>query len=191
MLYIHIPFCKQRCIYCDFYSTIYSENKVGKYFEAVCSELRLRATESHNTLSSIYIGGGTPSVVPTKYLELLLNTIRQYYEISQDAEITIELNPDDVSPNYASTLLTLGVNRVSLGVQTFSDQQLKFLNRRHTSNKAIEAVQTLHDAGIHNLSIDLIYGLPHQTLSQWQSDVKIALSLPIKHLSACGRYLCE
>ena len=184
MLYIHIPFCKQRCIYCDFYSTVLNSNKLTAYIDALCAEIQQRAALSTKPLTSIYIGGGTPSIIPIQGLRKIFQTILQHFTISETAEITMELNPDDVTPQYVADLKQLGINRTSLGIQTFADKHLRFLNRRHDANKAIVAVQTIHEVGIDNISIDLIFGLPEQTIDEWQQDLEKALTLPISHLSA-------
>ena len=135
-------------------------------------------------LQSIYIGGGTPSTLSAETLAHIINTIRATFSIAPNAEFTIEMNPDDVTPAFVDLLIGLGVNRVSLGTQTFSDPLLKLLNRRHDARQAIEAVHLIHRRGITNISIDLIYGLPNQTLNDWQYDVRQAIALPITHLSA-------
>lgn len=185
MLYIHIPFCKQRCIYCDFYSTTLSPEFTHSYVEAVENEINDRHLElpSH-TLSSVYIGGGTPSLLPIDAIHKLFTAIRSRFVLAHDAEITFEVNPDDVNIQFIKVLKSEGVNRMSLGVQSFNDNQLKLLNRRHSSAQAVDAVNLIHQMGIQHINLDLIYGQPHQTLEMWTSDVRQALSLPIDHLSA-------
>lgn len=184
-LYIHVPFCKSRCIYCDFYSTTCTEKLQQPYTEALCQELTQRKSYlDSKTLGSVYIGGGTPSVMSTHLLERIFDAIVQHWRLAPNAEITIEVNPDDITPNFMKAIASLPINRVSMGVQTFIDDNLHFLNRRHTAHQAIEAVSVLHDAGIHNISIDLIYGLPNQTVEDWQRDLEQAFVLPISHLSA-------
>lgn len=185
-IYIHIPFCVKRCIYCDFYSTTYGEKIQNGYVNALCNELIMRKNylPTNGKISSIYIGGGTPSRLSATQLVQIFSTISQHFSISKDAEITMEMNPDDVTIEYMTSLLGLPINRISLGVQTFDDKQLKFLNRRHTSQQVYDAINIIRQFGITNISIDLIYGLPSQTLQQWNNDVDKALSLPITHLSA-------
>lgn len=180
-LYIHVPFCSQRCIYCDFYSTTMGTDMRQQYTNALCKELESYAGE---TLSTIYLGGGTPSQLSEEQLSQLFDKIYFCFSITPNAEITIEVNPDDVTSAFVEKIKTLGVNRVSLGIQTFDDQRLHFLNRRHTSSEAKKAVQLIADKGIENISIDLIYGLPKQTLDEWCKDVEQALALPIVHLSS-------
>lgn len=184
-LYIHIPFCKSRCIYCDFYSTTSTTDKQTPFINAIEGEIRSRAGYlATNELDSVYIGGGTPSVLTHNNIERLFSVIRQHFSIKPGAEITIEANPNDITPELADLLASLSVNRVSMGVQTFDPDMLKLLRRRHTPQQADEAVGTLRSAGINDISIDLIYGLPNQSLGQWQQDLMHALQLPVTHLSA-------
>ena len=185
MLYIHIPFCQQRCIYCDFYSTTQSIDKSQTYIQAIANEMRHRSRELPSTLlSSVYVGGGTPSLLPHEAIQQLFGAIRTHFCISEGAEITFEANPDDITSELLDVLIAVGVNRISLGIQSFNDQQLRMLRRRHSATQAIEAVNLIHQKGIPHISIDLIYGQPQQTLETWQSDLTTALSLPIDHLSA-------
>lgn len=199
-VYIHIPFCQSRCIYCDFYSTT-NLSRQTEYVECLLHEMDLRQKEwlclteqevedkkersSHaRTSLSIYIGGGTPSTLPPSLLQHLLEETVRRFPPCQDAEITIEANPDDVTPEWITALQHTPVNRVSMGVQTFNDTELQALRRRHTARQAKEAVHQLHQAGYTNLSIDLIYGLPEQTLDAWERNVDEAISLGIPHVSA-------
>ena len=186
-LYIHVPFCESRCIYCDFYSQTLGPVWREKYLSALKRELAMRSGET-DALRTIYFGGGTPSVLSVSQVADVMECIRTYYNICADAEITFEMNPDDVSPDYVAALLEVGINRISLGVQTFDDALLAFLRRRHTASQATDAVCLLADAmhkrGVSNISIDLIYGLPGQSMETWFRDVEKALSLPISHLSA-------
>ena len=186
-LYLHIPFCKkpQRCIYCDFFSTTQGSEWRRKYTERLCQEIAERRDEAlSRPLSSIYFGGGTPSQLSFNELQQIWEAIRKNYKILPNAEITIEVNPDDISREYVQNLRFLGFNRVSMGVQTFNDRLLQTIQRRHSSNQAKEAIQMLHDAGFQNLSIDLIHGLPGQTVEDFEEDLDTALQMPITHLSA-------
>lgn len=186
-IYIHIPFCKSRCIYCGFYSTTLSEIQ-EQYIDCICNEIHLRENylpESYNNIKSIYLGGGTPSVLSVKLLNRLFDTI--YNKVSSPQEIeetTIECNPDDVTVDFANHLPQLEINRVSMGVQTFDDNRLKWIHRRHTSQQVYNAVNILHSAGISNISIDLIFGFPDETIDEWKSDIDKALSLDVEHISA-------
>ena len=179
-LYIHIPFCKSRCIYCGFYSTTAFELR-QQYTDALCREIADRASGS---ISTIYLGGGTPSQLTLPQLHQIFDTIYKYNKVEKDAEVTIEVNPDDVTEELAAALPALSVNRVSMGAQTFDDERLAFLHRRHTSRQVGEAIDRLRKAGISNLSIDLMYGFPEETLTSWQQDISTALSLDVEHLSA-------
>lgn len=185
-LYLHIPFCKSRCIYCDFYSTT-SHDKREKYVANLCKEIAMKRAliGSEALLSSIYFGGGTPSLLSLPQLEALFGTIRKYYTyFSPEIEITLEANPDDITTTYAKGIHNLGINRVSLGVQSFHDQQLSFLGRRHNAQQVVEAIETLHKVGIDNISIDLIYGLPEAPLTWWETTINKAIALHPSHISA-------
>ena len=179
-IYIHIPFCASRCIYCAFYSTT-SLDLRQRYVDAVCQELMRTGLSS---VGSIYLGGGTPSQLTVPQLRQLFDAIYKYNKVATDAEITIEVNPDDVSVEFATALQQLPVNRVSMGAQTFNDARLCWLHRRHTSQQVSEAVSRLRQVGIQNISVDLMYGFPGETLAEWKDDIQAALSLNVEHLSA-------
>ena len=183
-LYIHIPFCASRCIYCGFYSTTHLDLR-QRYVEAVCREMTIRSLplDIWRSIDTIYLGGGTPSQLTVEQLRLLFIYINKVYGSSAQ-EITIECNPDDVTDQYAEALAKLGINRVSMGAQTFNDERLRFLHRRHTATQVPKAVQRLRNAGIGNISIDLMYGFPGETLADWQRDIDAALALDVEHLSA-------
>ena len=180
-IYIHIPFCASRCIYCAFYSTT-SLDLRQRYVDALCQEIGDRRQETG--VRSIYLGGGTPSQLTIPQLRQLFEALYKYNKVSEDAEVTIEVNPDDVSVELAAVLQQLPVNRVSMGAQTFDEQRLKFLHRRHTATQVAEAVQRLRAAGIRNISVDLMYGFPGETLNDWEHDIDAALALDVEHLSA-------
>lgn len=182
-IYIHIPFCKQRCIYCDFYSTT-SQEKENRYIEAVCAELELRKQSQPDPVHTIYIGGGTPSLLNPASVKQLKECMDRNYRVMPDLEFTVEANPDDISPEWLEAMSRTGVNRISMGVQTFHDGHLKLLRRRHNSERAIQAVHLCQEHGFRNISIDLIYGLPEQTLEEWKADVAQAIALNVQHLSA-------
>ena len=184
-VYIHVPFCQSRCIYCDFYSTTLGEEWKRSYIDSLKREMQLRRAEiDYSRVPSLYIGGGTPSQLPTSLLIEMFQAICDNFMLAKDAEVTIEANPDDVTPDWLAALRQTPVNRISMGVQTFSDPLLRFLNRRHTSRQAIEAVHYCQDAGYGNISLDLIYGLPDQTFKDWKRDVQQLLTLDVSHLSA-------
>ena len=184
-LYVHIPFCKSRCIYCGFYSTVGLDLR-QQYVEALCKEMEMeneKRKEKNEKLKTIYLGGGTPSQLTTEQLRQLFYNIYKVY--GHDAEeITIEMNPDDVTETYAEALPELGINRVSMGAQTFDNARLKFLHRRHRAEQVEQAVKRLRKAGIQNISIDLMYGFPDETLEDWKQDIKKALTLNVEHISA-------
>ncbi len=183
-VYLHIPFCKRRCIYCDFFSTTQSEKKEA-YVDALCKELYARrAYLDGEDIETIYFGGGTPSQLDQKGFEKIFNTIYKIYHITPDAEITIEANPDDLSYDYLNQLRELPFNRLSMGIQTFNDETLKILHRRHTASQAIEAFNRCRSVGFQNISIDLIYGLPGETLNGWDKDLEQAINLRPEHISA-------
>ena len=183
-IYIHIPFCKRRCIYCDFYSTTESEQQ-PTYVHALCQELDLRKDYLEGEeIETIYLGGGTPSQLSHEELEAIFLTIYNIYKVKEDAEITLEANPDDLTPEYVSMLRTLPINRISMGIQTFQEETLKRLHRRHTAQQAIEAFRRCREAGFHNISIDLMYGLPGETLDTWKEDLRQAIALHPEHISA-------
>ena len=184
-IYIHVPFCQKRCIYCDFYSTTHGLEWKRSYVSALKREMLLRRSEIDSSrVPSIYIGGGTPSQLPSSLLLEMFRAVMDTFSLAGDAEVTIEVNPDDVTPELIAALRQTPVNRISMGVQTFSDDLLRFLNRRHTSAQALHAVQLFREAGYDNISLDLIYGLPGQTLEDWKSDVHQLLELDVPHLSA-------
>jgi oxygen-independent coproporphyrinogen-3 oxidase len=183
-VYIHIPFCKKLCFYCDFYHVITPENN-SSYINALLSEISLRREYLGNeAVSTIYIGGGTPSVFSVKELETILNELHKLLRVEQDCEITIELNPDDVSPAYLAGLRNNGINRISLGIQSWRDSDLKMLNRRHDSAQAGIALKNAFKAGFDNVTIDLIYGIPGMSSSEWAANLDYSFTFDIKHLSA-------
>lgn len=185
-IYIHIPFCASRCIYCGFYSSTLSRYKQA-YINAVCKEMTLRRNESpywQSDIHTIYLGGGTPSQLSFEQLELLFTSLKGTYNIDSNAEITIECNPDDVTPTFVNQLRQLPVNRISMGAQSFNDHLLKFIHRRHNGEQIMRAVDLLKQGGYQNISIDLMFGFPGETIQQWVYDVQQAIALQIHHISA-------
>ena len=186
-VYVHIPFCSSRCSYCDFFSTLRLREAGGPYVDAVVAEALLRRGELRGaSVRTLYLGGGTPSQLPMPLLSRLVMGLGRAIDLSGVEEFTIEANPDDVSPEWARSLLPLGVNRVSMGVQSFEDGILRAIGRRHTAAQAVEAVNRLRDAGIGNISLDLIYGLPGQTVESWARSVRQTIDLAPQHISAYG-----
>lgn len=188
-IYIHIPFCESRCIYCDFYSTTSLKWK-DDYVDALCKEMELRpaiqALGDNYPIETIYLGGGTPSQLSDGHLQQIFTKLKETYGdlFSKNMEITMECNPDDVTPDFCKTLGKLPVNRVSMGAQTFSDQRLQFLRRRHNTTEVKEAVSLLRKTGIANISIDLMFGFPKENIEDWKYDILQALQLGVEHISA-------
>jgi oxygen-independent coproporphyrinogen-3 oxidase len=183
-IYIHIPFCKTRCIYCDFYSSTQTALK-EQYVDALCRELETRKSYLQGeSPATIYFGGGTPSLLTAGNFERIFDTLDRVYNLEACQEITLEANPDDLSAEYLQTLSSFPFNRISIGVQTFDDEILTLLNRRHNASQAFTAVSNCHQAGFDNISIDLIYGLPGETLEILINDLSQALSLRPEHVSA-------
>ena len=186
-VYVHIPFCASRCSYCDFFSTLRLDEVGHDYVEALIAEARLRKAELNGKpVKTLYMGGGTPSQLPLPLLARLIDGLKAMLDLNAVQEFTLEANPDDVTPEWSAAVRALGVNRVSMGVQSFQDAVLRLVGRRHTARQAIDAVASLRHAGIDNISIDLIYGLPGQTLETWAESVRQAVDLRPQHISAYG-----
>lgn len=183
-IYIHIPFCKQRCSYCAFYSTtLYNIRE--RYVDALCKEITMRKEYAGGVpIETIYLGGGTPSTLSMEQLKRICDTVYAAYQVSPVPEVTIECNPDDLTPDFLAQLKQLPFNRISMGVQSFNDTQLKRLGRRHDAAKARQAVANARAAGYRNISIDLIFALPGSTIDEWEHDLESAIALRPDHLSA-------
>ncbi len=184
-LYIHIPFCQSRCIYCDFVSSTLGAEWQARYIQALEREMQERRQENGPALArTIYIGGGTPSQLSPQNLSALFEIIKQNFSFSSEAEFTLEANPDDITPAFIKLLRQSPVNRISMGIQSTDNRTLRFLRRRHTAEQALQAISLLQEAGFHNLSGDLIYGLPGQTAEMFEKDLDTLLDTGIPHLSA-------
>lgn len=189
-LYVHIPFCVSRCIYCGFYSTV-GIDKRDEYLDALQKEIEIRKEYLNEDINTIYIGGGTPSALSNKQLERLFRIIGKFVEEknkcriteNKEFEFTIECNPNDLDDEKIDLLRESLVNRVSIGVQTFDDSRLKFIKRRHNSAQAKEVFRKLRKAGFGNISIDLMFGFPNQTIDEWGKDIDEAIGLQPEHLS--------
>lgn len=183
-IYIHIPFCKQRCRYCAFYSsTLYNIREA--YVYALCKELLMRKEYiTGEPVGTIYLGGGTPSTLAIEQLKRICDTIYSNYPIAEAPEVTIECNPDDLTPEFLEQLRSLPFNRISMGIQSFNDAQLKRLGRRHTAEAARQAVANTRAAGYSNISIDLMFALPGSSRAEWQETLDTAIALQPEHLSA-------
>lgn len=184
-IYIHIPFCKTRCDYCAFYSTTFSNEVRERYVNRLCREIEERkAFFGSPEISSVYLGGGTPSRLSPQNLNDIFNAINKCFRVLPDAEITMEVNPDDITDSYAAMLNASPVNRISMGVQSLDDKFLTLIHRRHSAAKAVKSYELLRKYGFGNISLDLIYALPGQTLAEWESDVDKMLALRPEHISA-------
>lgn len=182
--YIHIPFCASRCVYCGFYSSTCASRR-DAYVSALCREMEMRAEEVRKggEVATIYLGGGTPSQLTTAQLGQIFSYIYKVYE-PHPTEVTMECNPDDITPELAAWMGASPINRVSMGAQTFSDRRLRLIHRRHTAEEVVKAVARLRQAGIKNISIDLMFGFPGETLGEWEEDIRQALALNVEHISA-------
>ncbi|MDR2692160.1 MAG: radical SAM family heme chaperone HemW, partial [Dysgonamonadaceae bacterium] len=182
-IYIHIPFCRKRCVYCDFVSSTHSEMK-DAYVDAVCKELEIRQDYLQNEkIETIYFGGGTPSQLNAEDFEKIFRSLSPY-AFCPSPEITLEANPDDLTPVYMDSIRPLPFNRVSVGIQSFNDEELKFLNRRHNAETAIRSVRRLQEKGFANIGVDLMYGLPGQNEAVWRETICRAKTLSVQHISA-------
>ena len=184
-IYIHIPFCKQACHYCNFHFSA-STKLLDPMVQAICKEIELQQHffEAPNALiDTIYFGGGTPSLLPTDATAQILETIKKYYNLSPQIEITLEANPDDIAKEKLIAFKSMGINRLSMGVQSFVDEDLIWMNRAHRSEAAVQAIELAKEVGIHNISIDLIYGIPTLTDDNWIQNIDKAIGLEVQHLS--------
>lgn len=182
-IYIHIPLCRSRCVYCDFYSSTFDGNR-SELVDAICSELVQRRNYLRGaTVKTLYFGGGTPSLLRPDELSEIFSAVEANYPCSFE-EVTLEANPDDLSDDFLTSLKRFPINRLSIGIQSFHDDDLTLLNRRHTAEEAKAAVRRCQSHGFTNISIDLIYGLPNQTLSAWEDNLRQAIDLDVPHISA-------
>jgi len=182
-IYIHIPFCKQRCLYCDFFSST-EINRKEKYIDSLCREIIERENYLREPVETVYFGGGTPSVLTSADFDTIFQALFLVYGENKNREITLEANPDDMTFDYVESIKHLPFNRISLGVQSFNNSELKLLNRRHDAKSACKAVEHLQHAGYDNISIDLIYGIPRQTGKTWKSNLSSAIDIKVQHISA-------
>jgi oxygen-independent coproporphyrinogen III oxidase len=182
-IYLHIPFCKQACHYCDFH---FSTNLAFKrdMFNALEHEIFLQRQYLDEPLRTIYFGGGTPSLADPEDINMLMSTIRSVFAVTDDAEITLEANPDDLERQKLEAFRSIGINRLSIGIQSFDDSVLRFLNRAHDSKAAEECVPLARATGFRNISIDLIYAIPGQGMSEWENNIRRAIDLNVEHISA-------
>lgn len=183
-IYIHIPFCMQKCGYCDFYSLVGLSDK-SEFVKALCAEIGLRKDElTSKAVNTVYFGGGTPSILKKADFEQIIFALKEAFDLSNLQEFTIEVNPDDINPKFLNELKQLGFNRLSMGIQSFNDRILNFMNRRHNAKEAVNAVEMAQTAGFDNISIDLIYGIPDMSQTEWKKSIDAALALRVQHISA-------
>jgi len=184
-IYIHIPFCKTKCIYCDFYSVTKRDDSIENFVDCMVKEIKLNKTRLKNTTyDTIFFGGGTPSVLTENQLEKILNALYKFYNIDEDAEVTLECNPGEITFEKLSHFRKIGINRLSIGFQSFSEKNLKFLGRLHSSEQSISTFNHARKAGFDNINIDLIYDIPKQKLKEWKNDLFLGTSLEPEHISA-------
>lgn len=183
-IYLHIPFCRKRCHYCDFYKTTVT-GKIPRFLKALHREIGLQQDYlKGEPVKTIYMGGGTPSLLDGNDIEFLISEIKMVFRVDPDVDITLEANPDDIAPSKLAGWAHAGINRLSIGIQSFHNPHLQAMNRRHSAQQALDAVHQAEKAGFKDISIDLIYGLPGMSLPEWERNLDIALSLPVSHISA-------
>jgi len=183
-IYIHIPFCKSRCHYCDFYSTV-KLSYLDDFVAALMTELRLRQNAwANKKIETIYFGGGTPSLLSSSHINMIIDNIAHFFDIDNDCEITLEANPENLTVKYINRLKQTPINRISLGIQSFNNDVLKLLNRRHNVVQAIDSIKQLQSLGFTNISVDLIYGIPGLSFLEWEDTLLQFLNLKVPHLSA-------
>lgn len=183
-IYIHIPFCNQACRYCDFYFVV-STHYQDQFTASLLKEIKQRSVNQTDVeINSLYLGGGTPSLLSAGNLQLIMEQLRCSYRISEEAELTIECNPDDLDAAKLDLLRGLGFKRISIGIQSFREQDLSLMRRSHSVGQAVDSVQKAASAGFENITVDLIYGIPGQTLLAWKENILKALELPVNHISA-------
>lgn len=183
-IYLHIPFCKQACTYCDFYFSTSLSTK-DAVIGGIVKEIKLRKDYlTEKNIDSVYFGGGTPSLLSEGDLELIFQALREQFSLKQNTEITLEANPDDISPEKLKLWHKLGINRLSIGLQSFNNQELKWMNRAHTAEESVSSVKLAQDAGFDNITIDLIYGSKFQTLQSWEETLRKAIDLKTQHISS-------
>ncbi len=183
-IYIHIPFCKKACYYCDFHFSTSQKNK-QEIVDSLIKEIQLRKEYlPDKKIQSIYFGGGTPSLLSSTQIHSVLNEIQKHFSLSENCEITLEANPDDLSISKLKELKNCGINRLSIGVQSFFDEDLEYFNRSHSAKNALESIQTAQQEGFENITIDFMYGFPLLSTKKWKQNIQMALKLKIPHISA-------
>jgi oxygen-independent coproporphyrinogen-3 oxidase len=181
-IYIHVPFCKQACHYCNFHFSTQTSN-IDDYVNALLKEIEIQKDFFNGSIDSIYIGGGTPSLLSNSNLSMIFEALEKNFNISTVSEITMECNPDNLNDEYLLNIKKTPINRLSIGVQSFFDNQLQLMNRAHSANESINSVKRAQDIGFENISIDLMYGLPELSIDDWNKNLKTVGDLNIQHLS--------
>ena len=181
-LYIHIPFCRKACHYCNFHFSTSLHNRL-EVLEAIEKEIEMRGIELHEEINTIYFGGGTPSLLEIQSLESILNKIRNNYKMGSNPELTLEANPDDITKEKAQAWKSIGINRFSIGIQSFAEENLKWMNSAPNAQQSLSAIENIKEVGFENFSIDLIYGTPGQSKEGWIKDLQTAIDLEVPHLS--------
>ena len=191
-IYIHIPFCAKRCVYCDFYFVTTSKDYIT-FTEALCTEIAMygKGKEAQEPITTIYFGGGTPSRLPAELLDKILIQIQRYFNTENLEEVTLEANPDDLTPEYLKQLRNIGINRLSVGIQSFYQSDLDFMHRAHTAPQAEQVVSWIRAAGFDNFTVDLIFGIPNQPPEYWAANLEKVVRLNIPHLSCYGMTIEE
>jgi len=183
-IYIHIPFCRQACRYCDFFFSV-SLHYADEFVDRLVQEIELKGrSHTGDPMNTLYLGGGTPSLLSRKNLNKILESVHRHFTFRQDAEVTIECNPDDLDALFTDYLITSGFNRLSIGIQSFQEKDLLLMRRSHGAEQGVQSIEYAASAGFENITIDLIYGLPDQSDREWQENLSKAIALPISHLSA-------
>ena len=184
-IYLHIPFCKTKCIYCDFYSVTKREDSIDEFIDCLIKEIKLnQKTLKNHTFDTIFFGGGTPSVLSAQQIEKILNQLDKFYDLDKNIEVTLECNPGEINFEKLRDFRGLGINRLSIGFQSFNDSLLKFLGRLHSAEQSISTYNDAQRAGFDNINVDLIYDIPNQRVKDWKNDLFLATNLDPNHISA-------
>ncbi len=184
-IYLHIPFCKTKCIYCDFYSVTKREDSIDDFIDCLIKEIKLnQKTLKNHTFDTIFFGGGTPSVLSAQQIEKILNQLDKFYDLDKNIEVTLECNPGEINFEKLRDFRELGINRLSIGFQSFNDSLLKFLGRLHSAEQSISTYNDAQRAGFDNINVDLIYDIPNQRVKDWKNDLFLATNLDPNHISA-------
>jgi oxygen-independent coproporphyrinogen III oxidase len=183
-VYLHIPFCKQKCSYCDFHFSTTFEAYRDKMIKAICNEIHFRLSGAETKINTVYFGGGTPSLLQNMELQEIVNQLAKFVDVKNLLEFTLEANPDDITQQRLEFWRSIGINRLSIGIQSFEDDDLFWMNRAHSADESLKAIVMAQNAGFQNLTVDLMYGLPNQSLDRWKKQLHTVLNLNIPHISS-------